>query len=61
LKAIVESAKEQEFGPREIKAMRTIAKLRLKDKKVEAREELAALERISKAADFDLFDFAGVG
>jgi hypothetical protein len=61
LKAIVESAKEQEFTPDEIKAMKTLAKLILKDKKSEARGQLAALERIGKAADHDLFDFAGVG
>jgi uncharacterized protein (UPF0335 family) len=58
LKAIVEAAKEAEFTAREVAAMRTVAKLRLKDKKGEAREKLEALERIGKAVGFDLFDWA---
>jgi hypothetical protein len=61
LKAIAEAAKEHEFSPKEVLAMKRIARLRLKDKGPEAKQELAALERIGKAVDFDLFDFAGAG
>lgn len=60
IRVIVASAIEQEFSKRDIGAMKQIAKLRLNDKKSEAREKLEALERIGKAVDFDLFDFAGV-
>lgn len=60
LKAIVESAKEQEFNPNEIKAMKKIAKLRLKDQRGEASQELAALERVGKAVGFDVFDWSAV-
>lgn len=60
LKAIADTAKEQEFTPREILAMKRIARLRLKDKKAEAQVELAALDRIGKLVGFDLFDWADV-
>lgn len=49
---------EHEFAPRDIMAMKKIAKLRLDDKANEAREQLAALERIGRAVGFDLFDWA---
>lgn len=58
LKAIVASALRQEFTKREVVAMKTIAKLRLKDEKGAAQEKLEALERVGKAVGFDLFDFA---
>ena len=57
LKAIAASCKEAEFGPRDIKAMKRSAKLRLDDKKGAAQEELAALEKIGKAVGFDLFSW----
>jgi hypothetical protein len=60
LKAIVASAKEQEFTARDCWAMKKLAKLRLDDKKGAAREELEALDRIGKAIDFDLFDWASL-
>ena len=40
--------------------MKKIARLRLKDQKGRAQEQLEALERIGKAVEFDLFDWAGV-
>lgn len=49
---------EHEFPPREIIAMKKIAKLRLDDKGAEAREQLSALERIGRAVGFDLFAWA---
>jgi hypothetical protein len=58
LKDIVEAAKNQEFTPAEANAMKKIAKLRLKDKKAEAQGELEALDRIGKAADYDVFDWS---
>jgi hypothetical protein len=61
LKAIAETALEHEFTAREVAAMKAIAKIRLKDKKIEAKEKLEALERVGKAVGFDLFDFAARG
>jgi uncharacterized protein (UPF0335 family) len=59
LKEIVaECRDEHEFGPRDIMAMKKIAKLRLDDKASEAREQLEALQRIGRAVGFDLFDWA---
>lgn len=60
IKEITASAKEQEYGPRDIAAMKKIAKLRLKDKGGDAREQLEALSRIGKAVEFDLFDWSEV-
>lgn len=58
VKEIKASAKESGFGPRDIKAMEKIAKLRKDDKRGAAQEELEALERISVAVGFGLFDWA---
>ena len=58
LKELVASCKEAGIGPHEIAAMRRIARLRLKDQGVVAREQLAALNRVGKAVGYDLFDFA---
>ena len=60
LKQIVAAAKQHEFAVRDVAAMKSIAKLRLQDKKGDAQEKLEALERIGKAVGFDLFDWAGV-
>ena len=59
LKAITDHAKEQEYKPPQIRAMKTIAKLRLKDKGAVAKVELEALEEIANAVDFPLFNWAG--
>ena len=58
LKQVMSECKEAEFTKREVEAMRTVAKLRLDDKKGAAQEKLEALERIGKAIGFDLFDWA---
>lgn len=60
LKAIAEAAKTREFTPDEIKAMKTIAKLRLKDKKEEAQRQLKALEKIGRAAEYNVFETVGL-
>jgi hypothetical protein len=60
LKDIAEAAARQEFTPREVAAMKKIAKLRLKDQKAAASLELEALQRIGRAAGFDVFDFGAV-
>lgn len=58
LKELVSSAREAAFSARDIAAMKTIARLRLKDEAGAAREKLEALERISEAVGFNLFDWA---
>ena len=58
LKQLVASCKEAQVSPREIEAMKTIARLRLKDQGGAAREKLAALKLVGKAAGYDLFDWA---
>lgn len=58
LKEVVAECREAEFSKRDIEAMKTIAKLRLQDKKRAAQEKLEALERVGKAVGFDLFDWA---
>jgi uncharacterized protein (UPF0335 family) len=58
LKGVLAEAKAAEFGPRDIAAMKKIAKMRLKDQGGAAREQLEALSRIGKAVAFDLFDWA---
>lgn len=58
LKQIVAECREAEFGPRDVEAMKTIAKLRKDDKKGAAQEKLASLEKVGKAVGFDLFDWA---
>lgn len=58
LKEIADRCREAEIGPRDIAAMKRIAKLRKDDKGSEAKEQLAALEKIGRAVGFDLFDWA---
>jgi uncharacterized protein (UPF0335 family) len=58
LKEIVSECREAEFGPRDIAAMKKIAKLRKDDKGGDAKEQLEALQRIGNAVGFDLFDWA---
>ncbi len=60
LKQVIADAKEAEFKPRDVEAMKKIAKLRLKDQKGRAQEQLEALDRIGRAVEFDLFDWAAV-
>lgn len=58
LKAILAECREANFGPRDIEAMKKIAKLRKDDKGGAAKEQLAALEKIAGIVGFDLFDWA---
>lgn len=58
LKQIVASAKEAAFSPRDVEAMKKIAKLRKDDKGGAAKEQLEALERIGGIVGFDLFGWA---
>jgi uncharacterized protein (UPF0335 family) len=58
LKEVIADAKEAEFSPRDVEAMKKIAKLRLKDQRGRAQEQLEALQRIGRAVGFDLFDWA---
>ena len=68
LKEIAEAAVRQEFPPRDVAAMKKIARLRLKDQigrsslrpVAAAQLEFEAIGRIGKAADFDVLDFEGV-
>ncbi len=57
LKQVCADAVEQEFGPHDIKAMKKIARIRLKDQQSDARDQLEALERIGRAVQFELFDW----
>lgn len=58
LKAIVAECREANFGPRDIEAMKKIAKLRKDDKGGAAKEQLAALDKIGGIVGFNLFDWA---
>jgi uncharacterized protein (UPF0335 family) len=58
LKGVIAEANEAEFSKRDIEAMKKIAKLRLKDQLGRAREQLESLDRIGKAVNCDLFDWA---
>lgn len=58
LKQIIASAKEASFGPRDVEAMKKIAKLRKDDKGGTAKEQLEALDRIGGIVGFDLFNWA---
>ncbi len=57
LKQVCADAVEAEFGPHDIKAMKKIARIRLKDQRSDARDQLEALERIGRAVQFELFDW----
>jgi uncharacterized protein (UPF0335 family) len=61
LKAVLHDAAAQEFSKTDIQAMKRIARLRLKDQLGRAREQLAALSRISKAVQCGLFDWESAG
>ena len=58
LKEILAGCKHAGFTPREIGAMKRVARLRKDDKLPEAQEELAALERVGDAVGFPLFEWA---
>jgi uncharacterized protein (UPF0335 family) len=56
IKELAAEAKEAEFGPDDIQAMKKVARLRLKDQVTKARDQLAALQRISNAVQLTLFE-----
>ena len=56
LKAVVAECRTQEYRSTDIAAMKKIARLRLKDRIADAREQLAALQRVSRAVQIKLFD-----
>ena len=58
LKELLSECREAEFGPRDIAAMKKIAKLRKDDKGGDAKEQLEALQRIGRAVGYDLFDWS---
>ncbi len=57
LKEVCAEATAAEFGPHDIKAMKKIARIRLKDQQSDARDQLEALERIGRIVQFELFDW----
>ncbi|MBW8640401.1 DUF2312 domain-containing protein [Hoeflea sp. WL0058] len=58
IKELTIEAREAMFSPVEIKAMKSIAKLRKDDKANAMAESLAALRRVSNAVRFDLFTWS---
>lgn len=60
LKGVVAECVEAEFRKHDIEAMRKIAKLRLADKAADARDQLAALDRVGRAVGLNLFDWAAI-
>lgn len=60
MKVLATECTEADFKPRDIASMKKHAKLRLKDKTLDAREQLESLDRIGKIIGQDLFDFAGI-
>lgn len=61
LKEVLAEAKEAEFAPRDVEAMKKIARLRLKNQIGHAQEQLEALQRIGDAVGADLFAWAALG
>lgn len=58
MKALVFEAERSGFRKQIVKAMKKVAKLRLDDKLGDARDQLAALQEVSAAVDYDLFAWA---
>jgi uncharacterized protein (UPF0335 family) len=56
IKEVAAEAKEAEFGPDDIQAMKLVARLRVKDQTTKARDKLAALRRVASAVQLTLFD-----
>jgi uncharacterized protein (UPF0335 family) len=59
LKQVVAECNEAEFRKYDIAAMKTVARLRLKDKLEEAAAKLEALERVARLVQFNLFAWRG--
>lgn len=60
IKMLVDNARGQGFSKYDIAAMKQAANMRLKDKTVEAKKKMEALQRVADAVGMDLFSFAGV-
>lgn len=58
LAELTEEIKDAEFSPKDVAAMKKIAKLSINGKVQKAKDELAALDRVASAVGMDLFDFA---
>jgi len=58
IKIITAAAKEQEYKPVDIAAMKTLARLKMTGKEAEAREKFDALERAAQAVGMDLFSWS---
>lgn len=58
MKLLTEECVEAQFKPRDIKAMKKIAQLRVKDQALQARGQLEALNRIGGIVGMDLFEWS---
>jgi hypothetical protein len=58
IKVITAAAKEAEYKPVDIAAMKSTARLKVTGKIAEAREKLEAMERVSDAIGMDLFSWS---
>ena len=58
IKVISAAAKESEYKPVDIAAMKSVAKLRMTGKEAEAREKLEALQRAAEAIGMNLFSWS---
>lgn len=60
IKIITSAAKEAEYKPVDIAAMKVVAKLKMTGKQNEAKEKLEAMERVADAVGMDLFGWSSV-
>lgn len=60
VKIITSAAKEAEYRPVDIAAMKAVARLKMTGKESDAREKLEAIERVADAVGMDLFGWANV-
>src|SRR6187397_3125772 len=58
IKIITAAAKEQEYKPVDIAAMKAVARLKMTGKEADAREKLKAMERAADAVGMDLFSWS---
>ena len=58
IKVITAAAKEAEYRPVDIAAMKTVARLKMTGKQAEAKEKLEAMERVAAAVGLDLFGWS---
>lgn len=60
LRQVEVRARQADFSKGDVAAMKKIARLRVKDQVGRAQEQLAALHRMSRAVDCDLFTWSAV-